>query len=87
MFLSIADLPSEISESLDKAKNGDVESQFKVGQYYLKLADTSDEKQRQEYGKTAIHWLVEASRQGDDNATDELRTCLDNETGIIVTVE
>jgi TPR repeat protein len=63
------------------ASGGDEESQVKVGEYYLKKADSGTEENRQKYGKLAVTWLIEASKQGNDRADELLKQCLQTKTG------
>ncbi|XP_045168412.2 wolframin-like [Mercenaria mercenaria] len=67
-------------EWLEKAKNGEEEFQLKLGVHYLTLADSSIESE--ENGKLAIHWLVAASKQGNEKATEKLKECLETKTGL-----
>ena len=77
----ISDSTKKLEDDLKKAEEGDIESQLTVGRYFLTQANVSEKEKREEYAQKAVHWLVEASRQGNDDATEELRNCLDNETG------
>ncbi|XP_060065109.1 wolframin-like [Ylistrum balloti] len=78
------EVPEVSKETLNQweteAKDGKDESQVKLGDYLLKLADSGIE--REENAQKAIHWLVQASKQGNDDATKKLGKCLKTKTGI-----
>lgn len=65
------------------AAKGDEKSQVLLGEYYLKLADSGTDEDRQRYGKIGVSWLIEASKQGDDKADELLKKCLQTKTGKI----
>lgn len=65
------------------AAMGDEKSQVLLGEYYLKLADSGTDEDRQRYGKIGVSWLIEASKQGDDKADELLKKCLQTKTGKI----
>lgn len=67
----------------EMAVNGDEKSQVLLGEHYLKLADSGTDEDRQKYGKIAVTWLIEASKQGDDRADELLKKCLQTKTGKI----
>lgn len=67
----------------EMAANGDEKSQVLLGEHYLKLADSRTDEDRQKYGKIAVTWLIEASKQGDDKADVLLKKCLQTKTGKI----
>ena len=64
------------------ASRGDEKSQVLLGEHYLKLADSGTDENRQKYGKTAVTWLIEASKQGNEKADELLKKCLQTKTGI-----
>lgn len=70
----------EVEEWTVKASEGEEESQLKLGQHYLALADSS--VNAEENGKLAILWLTKASKQGNEAATAALEKCLETKTGI-----
>ncbi|KAK3102572.1 hypothetical protein FSP39_012288 [Pinctada imbricata] len=69
-------------EVLKLAESGDEEGQLKLGKHYLTLADTGSEDKRVENGKLGTRWLIEASRQGNEEATKKLQECLKTGTGV-----
>ncbi|XP_050388379.1 wolframin [Patella vulgata] len=75
-------VPEEDNLKLIKqeAENGSQEHQAKLGQHYLKLADSNIN--RDENLKLALNWLVKSSKQGNEEATNCLKKCVENETGI-----
>ncbi|XP_062568628.1 wolframin-like [Saccostrea cucullata] len=64
------------------ASDGDEASQVLLGEHYLKLADSGSEEDRQKYGKIAVTWLIEASKQGNEKADELLNKCLQTKTGV-----
>ncbi|XP_061186107.1 wolframin-like [Saccostrea echinata] len=64
------------------ASDGDEASQVRLGEHYLKLADSGSEEDRQKYGKVAVTWLIEASKQGNEKADELLNKCLQTKTGV-----
>lgn len=62
------------------ARNDEEESQVKLGEHHLKLADSGVDREANA-GK-GIQWLVQASKQGNDDATKLLGKCLKTKTGI-----
>ena len=58
--------------------DGDVNSQFKLGQELLARSSSSGDGSDVERG---VSWLCKASRQGSQEATDELRKALENQLG------
>lgn len=64
---------------MERAEKGEEEFQLKLGEHYLTLADSSIDEE--ENSKLAIKWLVAASKQGNDDATESLKKCLENGTG------
>lgn len=69
----------EVEEWMAKANEGVEEFQFKLGQHYLTLADSSVDTENN--AKLAIFWLTKASKQGSDKATESLEKCLETGTG------
>ena len=63
-----------------KANEGAEESQLKLGKHYLTLTDSGVDVETN--SKLAILWLTKASKQGNDEATNALEKCLEDETGI-----
>ena len=83
IFPLIGNQKSTVSkEWLEKAAEGLAEFQVKVGQEYLTLADSS--VNREENGKQAVYWLSEASKQGNEEATNALKKCLQTGTGMFL---
>ncbi|WAQ93965.1 WFS1-like protein [Mya arenaria] len=66
-----------------EAAQGNDDSQFKLGTHFLKLADSKDGAERDEYGRTAVRWFVAASKQGNDDATTKLKDLLEDEKDVI----
>jgi TPR repeat protein len=63
-----------------KAESGDEESRLSLGRLYLKLADSDID--REENASKAVHWLIESSKQGSEEATEQLTKCQKTKTGI-----
>ncbi|VDI40517.1 wolfamin [Mytilus galloprovincialis] len=70
----------EIAKLEKEAVNGDDESQIKLGKHFLTLADS--EIKREINGEQAVKWFIQASRQGNDEATQLLQKCQKTKTGI-----
>ena len=65
-----------------KANEGAEESQLQLGKHYLTLSDSGVDAETN--AKLAVLWLTKASKQGNDEATNALEKCLENETGILL---
>ena len=63
-----------------KAEDGDEKSQLLLGEHYLKLAAT--ESNSGPSGRHAVDWLIKASRQGSEAATEHLKQCRLNGIGL-----
>lgn len=70
---------TEIAKLEKEAVNGDDESQIKLGKHFLTLADS--EIKREINGEQAVKWFIQASRQGNDEATQLLQKCQKTKTG------
>ncbi|OWF40023.1 wolframin-like [Mizuhopecten yessoensis] len=77
----VPEVSKETLQQWEAEANDDKDdSQVKLGGYLLKLADSDVD--REENSQKAIHWLVQASKQGNDDATKQLGKCLKTKTGI-----
>jgi len=74
------DVHFEYLESLkDEATQGVDRAQLDLAKHYLKLADV--ESASEPNAKLAVDWLLKASRQGNEGATELLRDCLQKQIG------
>ncbi|KAF7665161.1 hypothetical protein LDENG_00152390 [Lucifuga dentata] len=63
----------------EKAKAGDARAQTRLGQHYLILAE---EKDTEVNNKLAVHWLIQAAKQGRNSAARTLQRCWIQKKGI-----
>ncbi|WAQ93966.1 WFS1-like protein [Mya arenaria] len=63
----------EVKKWESEAAQGNDDSQFKLGTHFLKLADSKDGAERNEYGRKAVRCFVTASIQGNNGATIKLK--------------
>ncbi|KAL3832230.1 hypothetical protein ACJMK2_023890 [Sinanodonta woodiana] len=86
MSKTLKDEPKVSEESADLkkwregAEDGDEESQLLLGRHYLSLADS--DINREENAKVAIDWFIRSSKQGNEDATAQLKKCIETKTGI-----
>ena len=64
---------------IQEADNGSEEHQTKLGAHFLSLADAGVD--REENAAQALQWLLQASRQGSEEATALLDKCTKTGTG------
>ena len=69
---SVSDSSRDLAELERQASEGSADHQLTLGRRLLQtgLNDSG-----------AVHWIINASRQGNDEATDLLKICLDNNQG------
>lgn len=75
-----AETPSMDPEVLDRANAGEEAHQLAVGKHYMVLAESGVKPE--ENGIKATEWLILASKQGNDTATELLCRCMDTKLGI-----
>ncbi|CAE1320623.1 WFS1 [Acanthosepion pharaonis] len=75
-----AETPSMDPEVLDRANAGEEAHQLAVGKHYMVLAESGVKPE--ENGNKATEWLILASKQGNDTATELLCRCMDTKLGI-----
>ncbi|XP_052811052.1 wolframin-like [Mya arenaria] len=73
----------EVKKWESEAAQGNDDSQFKLGTHFLKLADSKDGAERNEYGRKAVRCFVTASIQGNNGATIKLKGLLEDESSWI----
>ncbi|XP_055061746.2 wolframin [Misgurnus anguillicaudatus] len=66
-------------ELMEKAETGDPKAQSGLGKYYLKLGEENDPEAN---NRTAVEWLVKASKQGRRDAAKLLQKCWMQQKGI-----
>ena len=71
-----------IAAWIQEADNGSEEHQTKLGAHFLSLADA--DVNREENAAKAVQWLLQASRQGSEEATALLDKCTKTGTGEIL---
>ncbi|XP_005089602.2 wolframin isoform X2 [Aplysia californica] len=74
-------ISDEVLQSwIKEAEDGSEKHQLQLGSHYLKLAEVDIEKE--DNAASAVKWLISASRQGNEEATEKLRHCAQTELGI-----
>ena len=75
LYLFIIILKERLAELKQQAEHGTEESQIYLAKYFIRLADSGIST---EENKTqALDWLISASKQGSEEATDLLRKYVD----------
>ncbi len=71
-----------LQEWKSEAEAGVTDKQNLLGKYSLHIYEVSKTgPEATEHARTAVDWLSRASRQGDEEATELLRHCLEEEIG------
>ena len=68
----------------EDAEAGSIPAQVFLGKYFLKCSELSNgrgDADSTEKETTAVNWLIKASKQGSEEATDLLIICIDRSIG------
>ena len=83
LFLFLLVMGPEVMdpEILDRANAGEEAHQLIVGKHYMVLAESGVKPE--ENGIKATEWLILASKQGNETATELLCHCMDTKLGML----
>jgi TPR repeat protein len=73
-----------VARWLTQAQDGDEKAQLALGLHFFSLAES--ENSDGSHARLAVEWLVKASRQGSDMATERLKDCQRRNIGRILLI-
>ena len=76
------DVDTFLEDTRLEAEKGSVDHQLLLGRHFIKLACANDSPGVN--GLEGVGWLAKASKNGNDEATNLLRGCLEDKIGIFV---